>query len=271
MDKLIPNNEPQDFRLYLQEEFMRRLKKNPQYSVRAFAGFLEVHSGTLSQILSGIRPVGKRLFERMATKLNLDPLARQRFLSEPKAKGSDVSFHSEQLTLDTFRMMSEWYHFALLEIVKLHGFQSDAKWMAKQLGLTTPEVNMALERLQRLNLLERDEEGAWRVTSNNVSTLANKFTNVALRKLQKQILSKAIDALDEVDYSQRDQSSLTVAIRVDELEQVKEMITQLRRAVNQKFEERTDLDAVYNLTIGFYPLTKVEKNDSNSGKKGEKK
>ena len=42
-----------DFRLYLQNEFVRRANKNPSYSLRSFARSLEVNDSTLSKLLSG--------------------------------------------------------------------------------------------------------------------------------------------------------------------------------------------------------------------------
>jgi hypothetical protein len=44
-----------EFRLWLQNEFAERAKRNPRYSLRAFAKLLQMEPTSVSQILSGKR------------------------------------------------------------------------------------------------------------------------------------------------------------------------------------------------------------------------
>ena len=60
-----------DLRMYLQQEFLRRCRTNPRYSLRAFARALKLESSYLSKILQGKREVTTRLVSRVQEPLKL--------------------------------------------------------------------------------------------------------------------------------------------------------------------------------------------------------
>lgn len=62
-----------DFRLRLQQEFMVRCRKNPKYSIRSFARFLETDFSTLAKIMNGKRPLGQKVIQQYGEKLGLSP------------------------------------------------------------------------------------------------------------------------------------------------------------------------------------------------------
>jgi hypothetical protein len=47
-------------------------------------------------------------------------------------------------------MISDWYHFAILDLTRLDDFQPEPAWVSRKLGLTVSEVKIAVERLLRL-------------------------------------------------------------------------------------------------------------------------
>ncbi len=62
-----------DFCFFLQQELDRRCLTNPNYSLRAFAKFLDVDSSRLSKILRRERPINAELFHKFANRLGIDP------------------------------------------------------------------------------------------------------------------------------------------------------------------------------------------------------
>lgn len=40
-----------------------------------------------------------------------------------------------QLSMDQFAIIADWYHFAILNLINTPGFKSDISWIAKRLGL----------------------------------------------------------------------------------------------------------------------------------------
>jgi len=246
-----------DFRLYLQEDLVRRCKKNPKFSVRAFARILEIENSALSKILSGRRALTPAMVSRLGKKLGLSPQEISQFAIVPFSENSNIEdANFQQLTLDQFAVISDWYHYAIHELVKLKTCQSDSRWIAKKLGISVAEATTAVERLLRLGYLEKSKAGKLINKSGPLTTLGNDFTTAAFRKLQRQIIEKSLAALEEIPMEKRNQTSMTAAISTKKLPLAIEKIKKFRRELSAYLEEdQSDLDAVYHLGISLYPVT----------------
>ncbi len=252
------------FRLFLQNELIRRCEKNPAYSLRGFARTLGCDVATLSKMLKGKRGIGRITILNLGTRLGLSPQEIEEFINKRQKgkrainKRHDASLIDyQQLTLDSFKVISDWYHYGILELMRVDHFKPDPKWIARTLGLTVSEVNIAVERLVRVDLLEITPEGKWKdLTGGTSTTTGNPFTAAAFKKLQRQVLEKAITAIDEVPMEERDQSSVTMAIDSSLLPEAKERIKLFRRDLGKFLSKGEKRDSVYQLGISLYPLTK---------------
>lgn len=256
-----------DFRLYLQQELIRRSKANPKYSLRAFARFLGIQSDFLSKILLAQRSVTTRTVERLGPKLGLTPLEIQQYCSRipPRSNGKKMlvkkdvpvtDFHT--LIFDHYQFIADWYHYAILELTAVKAFDPSPRWIAKVLGISVNEVNAAIERLKRLDFIEVDESGKWKILDgSNRTTIGTELTAAALRKMQKQILEKAIVALDDTPIERRDQTSMTMAVDSSLLPEAKERITKFRRELCSFLESGPNRDEVYHLAVSLYPVTAI--------------
>jgi uncharacterized protein (TIGR02147 family) len=255
-----------DFREHLQSEFLTRVKSNPRYSMRAFARFLQLDPATLSQYLRGKRKFSAKKVVELSTRLGLAPDETRKFTQKAlkKNKASEKSWNdqNENLSLDVFRLISDWYHYAIFELVTIEGFQNKPAWIASRLDITASEVSFALERLLRLGLLVQ-EDGILRQGAINVSTTGNPYTAAAFRNLQAQVLEMGKRALEEIPMEVRDQSSMTMAISTSQLELAKKKIKDFRRELCDLLQKETQgRDAVYQLSVSFYPLTPVDRGKS---------
>ncbi len=252
-----------DFRLFLQRELMRRCEKNKAYSLRAFAKSLDCDISSLSEILSGKRKLGKLLILRFGSRLGLNPTEVQKFLtasgSFSMGAGAEAAPNYQQLTLDTYQIIADWYHFAILELMQMNHFEPDPKWIAKKLGLRIPEVNSAIERLCRVGMLEINENKKWvDLSAGTSTTLGSDFAASALRNLQKQLIEKSALALEEVPIEFRDQSGMTMAMSSKLIPEAKERIKKFRRELATFVRRSDSLDSVYQLNISLFPLTRKE-------------
>ena len=256
----LTNARPKDFRLFLQHELIKRCKKNPSFSVRAFALLLGIENSALSKILSGKRQLTGKMVLRLGQKLALSPNEISEFSIAPIAENPDTKNESfRQLTLDQFAVVSDWYHYAIHELCRVKSSKSDARWIARKLGITVAEASSAIERLLRLGYLERSSNGSLINCSGPLTTLGNEFTAAAFRNLQRQVLEKAIAALEEVPIEKRDQTSMTMAISSKKLIEAKARIKKFRRELSEFLEsDSKNLDSVYHLGISLYPVTKTE-------------
>lgn len=241
------------FRLWLQKQFTDRCQKNPRYSLRAFAGLLGVDASTVSQILSGKRSPSKKGLLSICEKLSATPKDLKVLGVLPITEGSDDFY---QLSVDTFSVLADWYHFAILELTYVSGFQSDAKWISQQMGISIVEAKTAIERLLRLNLLNQ-KNGKFFKTHETVTNHTGLNTSVARKTLQKQIVTKALAAIDEVPQEDKDITSVTMAIDPKNLDIAREMIKNFRRELCTLLEDG-EQSRVFNLAIQLYPISKKE-------------
>ena len=253
--------EYQEFRLFLQNELIRRCEKNPGYSLRSFARSLKMHPATLSHILRGKRKLSNRALHKICTALALSPEQIARFENSVSQKNkNNISSlplkNYNNLTVDTFHIISEWYHYAILELMRIKTFSPNPRWIAKTLGLTINEVSSAVERLKRLEMLEVTKDGQWINTSGNNSNLQpNNFTSVALRKFQKQILEKAILAMEEIPLGKREQSSMTFAMDAARMPIAIDRIKEFRRSLCQELDQGGPYNEVMHLSVSLYGAT----------------
>jgi uncharacterized protein (TIGR02147 family) len=265
-------NQTDFFQEYLTEELARRCERNPRYSTRAFAKALEIDVASLSRILSGKQTPSYKICETIFSKLELSPATQTKFLTSVAAKQKAVGLKriapafknlgekSEQrrdLTTDIWRVIADWYHGAIMELTFTKEFNSDPKWISQQLGISEVEVKLAIHRLQRLGLLE-NKEGALAKTIEQVSSADKNITSSAHKRLQKQVLKKAIDSLENDALEIRSMTSMAMAIDPQKIPQAKKMIQPFSRELCAYLEsgKRTQ---VYQLGICLYPISKNQK------------
>jgi len=244
------------FRLWLQKQFTDRCQKNSRYSLRAFAGFIGLDASTVSQILSGKRAPSKKVLIDICEKLSATP-KDLRLLGVAEIAPGEEEFY--QVSVDTFSVMSDWYHFAILELTYVAGFKPEVKWIAEQLGISQLETKAALERLIRLNLLTAKNK-TYVKTYETITNHVGVNTSVARKNLQRQVISKAMKAVDEVPQEEKDISSMTMAINPQNLDKAREMIKGFRRELCTLLEEG-EQSRVYNLGVQLYPISKKQEED----------
>lgn len=243
-----------DLRAILQQEFVERCRKNQSYSLRAYAKSLGIEASPLSAILRGKRPIGSKTKKRLGLALGLSAEK----LSELSDNKINSNIKMQQITLDSYALIADWYHYAILELIRVRSFKADIQYVSKTLGISATEAHIAVERLVRMGLLEINEKGQWLDTTENgfATNIQMDVTTAAARKLQLQILEKAADALKEVAIELRDHTSMTMAINPEDLPAAKEKIKKFRRELCVFLERNKKPTQVYQLGIALYPVTK---------------
>lgn len=262
----------------LQDEFGVRRGLNPSYSLRAFARDLGVSPQQLSNVMNGRRGLGPELAERVAMKLELSPEKREMFLeslrarfsrsriqrivSESRLQSLRPTAETRELELDYFKTISNWYHFALIELVKLRKNKPQTvTWFSRRLGISENEVDVALMRLERLGLVTKSQAG-WHVNQ-DVVTFDYGRINDAVRKFHHQVLEKAIVAMSSQTSEQRYGSSSTIPIKVSSLPLARQLIQEFRTEFNKAVTAPEDGEEVYGLSLQFFRLTEESVEEAN--------
>jgi len=247
----------------LTTQFEALRKRNPQYSRRAFSRKLGLSAGAISELFSGQRNISAKLAERLSQVLGLDPQERSELLAlfPKKAKRKKLSDDSRtvaanylQLTADQFRVISEWYHFAILTLMRTVGFKNDPDWIAQRLNMSSKNVIAALNRMKRLGMVHEDQAGLLSRQKARYRT-SDDIANDSVAHAHSQYLNKALEALERPVH-QRDFTSIMLSIRPDQLPRAKEMIRKFQDDLSAELEVGPQTE-VFQMCIQVFPLTQI--------------
>jgi len=153
--------------LILQKELAKRCARNSSYSLRSFALALGISHTYLSYILSGKRPLSRKLATKVAERLGVPFRERQLLLAGTSHSVAHKPLSEKDtwdIDLETFSLLSQWQHFAILNILKLPRYRFEARWIAKRLGISIMDAKFSMDRLKRLNLVKQ-VNGTWKRTA----------------------------------------------------------------------------------------------------------
>lgn len=247
----------ENFRIYLKDELALRCKKNPAYSLRAFAKHLGLSHPTLSQILSGKRPMTEKAKKQIAHSLSLSAEQLGRFQIS-----SEITFEEQFTPLDTdvSEIFSNWIHDAILELTHLKYFQPRISWIAKVLEVSPHEISAAIDRLQRAKLLKISRTGKWKdLSENNTNNHLGNYSTSALRQYQKSVLDKSMVALENLPREERDHTSLMLKFSQKNMQEAKDLIKEFRTKFSvQAKSHQGPTDDIYVLNISFFPVSNTK-------------
>jgi uncharacterized protein (TIGR02147 family) len=267
-------NLEKNYRDILKDELERRCQHNPRYSLRAFARDLDLSPARVSEILKGKTGLSKERATIVAKRLGFSVTEIEFFadLVESEHARSQVkknlakirlSKHeskTQQLVqLDTFRLISDWYHFAILELLTIKSAQHKISWISDSLQISEHEALSAIDRLIRLGFLSV-KKGKWVPTDENSVTQAE-IPSEAVRRFHGQILEKAIQALNLQSVESRDFTTLTLSFSKEQMRDAKQELKKVRRDFVKKFGNSEQSDSVYCLAFQFFQLTNSKGGD----------
>jgi transcriptional regulator with XRE-family HTH domain len=246
-----------EFRVFLRGELKSRMEFNKSYSLRAFAKSLDVSPSNLSMILNGKTPVSLKFIDNIGSKLNLEKEKIYEYqLGLLKEKSGDQGLNDfEFIESSRFKIIKNWYHYAILNLMRVKGFSQSTSWISKRLKISINEVQIAIENLQKAKFIN-DISGKWVDTSSSyTSHTNNKKSSEYAKENQLQLFSKAHSAINDVNFEYRNHTGVTIAININDLDEAKEFITKFRKQFIKKFDKEADADEVYHLSLALFPLS----------------
>jgi len=254
------------FHIYkLSDAFERRQRRNPLYSLRAFAKDLKISPSSLSKILKGSRNIPKKSIDFITSKLDLSDQEKRLFTLSGLGSKKSVKLFTSAFNGDNvdkidgelyYKVISEWEHFALISLIELDSFQSDKNWISKKLCIKARRLQEVLKNLVEVKMISIEKTGKIKKNVELLDT-SNDITSSALKKSHFESLKLAEHKLDDIDIHFRDYSSLTVKTDLAQLPEVKKLI----REFQDKLEillPGTENTEVYQCNIQLFPLTNLE-------------
>ncbi|MFL5330879.1 MAG: DUF4423 domain-containing protein [Gemmataceae bacterium] len=143
-----------------------------------------------------------------------------------------------------------------MEVLRLQDFRPDVRWVARVLGLSIDEVNVALQRLLRLGLLSMDEPDCWTDRTGDSTASVRGFTRAALQSFIDQSRARLLEAFGDPKARQCAYSTTTLAVSAGRAGEFVEKIDRFRRDLLALLREGEPAEDLYQLEITFVPLTR---------------
>lgn len=236
------------YKKVLENELLARCKKNPSYSLNAFAKSLGLSQSSLSKIFSQQSKLSIEKAKHVVEMLKLDVNERDLFLIS-------VSLHHDPekmvLTSSLSKIIENPLYHLILNTIKLDDFQSDVHWIAGRVRSNVETVQNALNELLQVGLIKEVDGNIERAFPKTESH--DQISPDSQKKFHRSVLSKAISSLDEYSSEQRNITGITMSIDPDKMDIAAKEITRFRQRMSKALESGKKTQ-VYHLEVGLFPL-----------------
>lgn len=254
----------------LLNELSNRKKSNPLFSLRAFARQLKMSPAQLSLLINGKKKLTPRMADLIIDRLDLSKSVARQLINDTNPLQDKVKTKVDDykiLSNEEFQLISDWVHFAILEMTELKNNQGQAQWIAKELNIDLVRAKISLQRLVRMGFIQIKNGQLFRTTKPLTTT--TDIPSSAIRNFHKQNLELAKEKIESIPVELREFTSITTSVSLKKLARVKKLLNEFKFQINQELEGE-DASEVYSLSIQLFPLTKVEsrvetKDDSRMG------
>jgi len=268
-----------DYRSYLKDRFTELKTVDKKYSLRFLSKKLGLASNShLKMVMDGTHNLSIELARKLTEVLRLEKQESDFFvalvkygqaknthekteaLQELRKSTQFVKLH--QVELNQFDYYNNPLTLILRELVSVPDFSEDPEWLASKLPfkVTTKEIENAVAKLLKLELLTRDEKGRLRAKHPHITT-GHGFGSVALKGYYLNAFDKAGDCL-EIPGTVRHLGGMTMAVSAAAYERIVQHFQQFLNTIRAEVVEDEDPDRIYQLVMAMYPLTRLKELES---------
>lgn len=261
----------QDYRIFLNDLYVKERETHKRYSYRQFAQDLGFKASNFLHLVIGRkRGLSDEAIHQIQKHIDWTAQEKRYFLNlvyfnQARTEKERLSFKTklEKLTGERRGLISEdehdyfskWYIPILKEIVGLKGFVSHLNWIAKKIWprLSEDLIKDGLQKLERLGLLKR-QNNRWIQTQEHLTT-SSEVTSNLIHNYHKQMLELSLNALG-LPATKRDISAMTMSLSPEQFSWLKERVIAFRDEIQQEFQDNnSDATLVAQLNIQLFPVT----------------
>jgi uncharacterized protein (TIGR02147 family) len=205
-------------------------------------------------MMSGKRSITAKTIKKFSQKLDLSPFEKKQWMSSSvQEEQTSIEKKTLQLQEDQFRMISDWYHFAILAMTRLKNTQSDPRWVARELGIDVQDAHQALLRLVRLEILETKPK--LKQISDPIEVTSD-IPSEAIRKYHKQNLNLAAEKIETIPNSLREYQSVSLTLNPNQMKAYKKLIDDFMEQASE-MQNNDKNQVIYNLNVQLFPVSKI--------------
>ena len=256
---------------YLQTVLNERKSKNSRYSLRAFSGQLGFKSpSTISSILSGNRKLSLSTALQISSHLghtpkearylellihlekNLERDQKSRVLDELRTIKPDMKY--EKHSLDTFRLIADWYHLAIVALSKKANFDLTPSSVSEAFGaeVSKNQAKVALDRLDRLGFINKNNQK----TNSDPVLFGDSIKDNAVKQYHKDVIKKGYEAIETQSLNERNLRGSAICLKKENYQKACEIIERCHKEILNLSSK--DGDDVYQSNTQLFKLTKFQ-------------
>ena len=271
-----------DYRVFLKNMFCYKKETTPSFSYRNFsrlAGFASPNF--LKLVIDGQRNLTNTSIAKISKGFKLKKPEREFF--ENLVFMNQAADHSEQnhyyrklislrgqgnikqLETAQYEYFSKWYFPVIRELVIFGDRMQTPEQIAEKLTppVKVKNVEIALKRLQHLELIRKDETDRWEQSDTLLST-GPEVKSLLIANFHREMMRLAEKSITAYAAKERDVTALTLSISKNRMDELKQKIAAFRKEILSEFTNDNNPDQVIQINIQAFPLTKSNNKGENS-------
>ena len=276
MQNITPVEKFTDYRAFLIAHAQDMKKINPKWTYGSWVKRLNLKTtSSITKIINGDREPGREITQKLIQYFKFkdkesvyfqDLIRLHKIKKDPRLSVLLMEKMSKEhpngairiLDDKTFSIISNWYYLVIREMTRMEGFLEDSEWISKKLQfkVTSREIRQAIDALLKVGLLKRDKNNSLQIAEGRTKT-SDDIASEAIRRFHEQMLENAKISLRLLDVNEREFTSATLVMKINNIREAKEFIREFRKKFSKIFEEEKG-DVAYQLQIQLFPLTKRE-------------
>jgi uncharacterized protein (TIGR02147 family) len=264
-----------EYRQFMLDYLTECKETHSWYSLRYFAGKINMDHGNLVRVLQGQRGLPERNLEQCVAVMQLTGRKAEYFrllVRYQKARNPEKasSYLERLLTLagkgsmkleaKQFEFYRHWHHTAIYHVLGAFSCTDDYAGLGKKL---TPPVSAGIaeksvQLLLDLGLVERGTDGVLNQSSIALTT-GEAWESSLIHNFQKQSIEMALNSLQKHPRTSRDFSTLSMGVQEKDIAKIKDILRQARAAIIDVVKESDPVDCVYHLNVQLFPMAFTEK------------
>lgn len=262
------------YQSFMKDYYDLRKKQNTFFSYRFMGKILGMDPGFLVKVIQG-----KILLPERA----IDGVTKLCKLSEKEAEYFETLVHygraktpleiktefdklislrgmeSQPLQVSQYDYYKKWYHSAIRSLLTFYEFNGDFKELADRVHppITVENAKESIQLLEKTGIITRQANGKYEVLGPPITT-GEKWQSTAIRNFQQESIELGLQSLLRDPKKMRDISTVTVALKFSDLEEITARIKELRQSIMHLALDSGEPDCVYQINFQAFPLTQVE-------------
>ena len=259
-----------DYQKYLRDYYEEKKLENEFISFRYMGKHMELDPGFLLKVIQGKHHLAKRSIAPVCKFFKFSEQESQYFevlVSYNKAKSSsDIKLYFEQLMAlrETnsrpveewqYSFYQKWYHSAIHALLSIYEFKGNYKELASLLtpSISARQARESIRLLKKIGMVRGEKDGIY-YPADTFVTSGDRWQSVAIHNFQKETINLSAQALDLHPKEIRDISTVTVALSIKDLPEIRERIRNFRKSILM-LENDNKPDTVFQINIQVIPLT----------------